>query len=65
MAEGIEQDSRVDLVAATPPLEAKRLLFSWAATEVVGYIEGEKKEGMKMDFLDVRRAYLHVPAVRR
>ena len=58
-------DNRLDIFAATPPLEEKKLLFSWAVTEGVGYEKGKKKEGMKLDFSDVRRAYFHAEALRK
>jgi hypothetical protein len=58
-------DKRNDLFAATPPLEAKKLLFSWAVTEGIGYFRGMKDRGMKLDFIDVRRAYFHADARRK
>ena len=57
-------DKRDDLFAATPPLEAMKLLLSLAVTEGVGYQKGHKKSGMKLDFIDIRRAYYHAPARR-
>ena len=47
----IRRDSRSDLFAAIPPLEAKKMLFSLAVTD------GNKRTGMKLDFIDVKRAY--------
>ena len=64
VAKEIETDKREDLFAATPPLEAKKLLMSLAVTEGIGYRRGNKKGGMKMDFIDVRRAYFHANARR-
>ena len=49
---------------ATPPLEAKKLLFSLAVNEGVGYEKGKRKEGMKLDFIDIRKAYFHADARR-
>ena len=49
------------LYAATPPLEAKKLLMSMAMTEGIG-IKGNKR--MKLDFIDVRRAYFNAEATR-
>merc|ERR1711873_307000 len=46
------------------PLEAKKVLFSLAVTEGVGYQAGCKDRGMKLDFVDVRRAYFHAKARR-
>ena len=57
-------DKRDDLFAATPPLEAKKILMSLAVTEGVGYRKGGKDKGMKLDFIDVRRAYFHAKARR-
>ncbi len=43
------KDNREDLFVATPPLKAKKLLFSlWA-----------RKEEMCLDLIDVARAYFH------
>ena len=64
VAKEIKIDKRWDLFAATPPLEAKKMLFSMAVTEGIGYVEGKRKEGMKLDFIDVRRAYFHADAIR-
>ena len=55
----------MDLLAATPPLESNKLLFSWAVTEGVGIVKGDKKGGMELDFIDVRRAYFHAEARRQ
>ena len=65
VAKEIKIDKREDLFAATPPLESKKLLFSWAVTEGIGFVKGNKKEGMKLDFIDVRRAYIHAEARRQ
>jgi hypothetical protein len=47
-------DKREDLFAATPPLEAKKILFSlWASCP-----------GLCLDFVDVVRAYFHARARR-
>ena len=54
-----------DLFAATPPLEAKKILFSMAVTEAIGFEANDRQGGMKLDFIDVRRAYFHAPARRR
>ena len=64
VAQEIKRDNREDLFAATPPLEAKKLLFSWAVTEGVGYERGEEKNGMKIDFIDIRKAFFHADARR-
>ena len=60
----INDNKREDLFAATPPLEAKKLLFSLAMTAGVAYELGNRKRGYKLDFIDVRRAYFHAKARR-
>ena len=52
------------MFAATPPLEAKKVLFSMAVTKGIGF-ESNRMNGMKIDFIDVRRAYFHGPARRK
>jgi hypothetical protein len=64
VAKEIKISKREDLFAATPPLEAKKALFSMAVTEGIGHTRGRKEEGMKIDFVDVRRAYFHAAARR-
>jgi len=60
----INTGKREDLFSATPPLEAKKVLFSGAVTEGIGFVAGKEKGGMKLDFIDVRRAYFHAKARR-
>ena len=55
VAKEIKVDKRDDLFAATPPLEAKKLLLSMAMTEGVGYDRQKRWDAMKLDFIDVRR----------
>ncbi len=55
VAKEIEKDKREDLFAATPPLEAKKVLFSLFAS----------LPGWCLDFIDVVRAYFHTKARRR
>ena len=64
VAKEINTGRRDDLFAATPPLEAKKALFSMAVTEGIGYKRGEEKKGMKLMFIDVRRAFFHAAARR-
>ena len=40
------------------------MLLSWAVTEGIGYTAGKEQHGMKLDFIDVRRAYFHAKARR-
>ena len=63
VAKEIKKDKRADLFAATPPLEAKKALFSFALTEGIGW-KGDRRSGMKVDFIDVRRAYFFAKAKR-
>ena len=42
VAKEIKKDKREDLFAATPPLEAKKILLSMAATQDIGYVKGRK-----------------------
>ena len=48
VAQEIKRDRREDLFAATPPLEAKKMLFSLVVTEGIGYQAGCKERGMKL-----------------
>ena len=64
VAKGIKRDKREDLFAATPPLEALKILLSLALTEGTGYVKGREEEGMKIEFIDIKRAYLQAE-VRR
>lgn len=62
VAKEFKTGKREDLCAATPPLEANRMLFSIAATRGLGRRAGNDK--FKIDFLDGRRTYFHAEAVR-
>ena len=64
VAQEINTNRREDLFAPTPPLEAKKMLKSMAVTEGVGFKAGRKQQGMKLDFIDVRRAYFHAKSRR-
>merc|ERR1711989_3021 len=55
VAKEIKRDKREDLFAATPPLEAKKVLFSLFACGM----------NFSLDFIDVSRAYFHARARRR
>jgi hypothetical protein len=61
VAKELKIDERLDLFAATPPLEAKKLLFSRAATR-----RGNRKHlgEYKLSFIDIKRAYFHAPETR-
>ena len=61
VAQEIKTDRRDDLFAATPPLEAKNMLVSIVASDVG--MRGSER--MKLDFIDVRRAYFHAKARRK
>ncbi len=64
VAKEIKRDKREDLFAATPPLEALKMLLSLAVTEGFGYSKGNRGGGDKIDFIDVRRAYFQAKARR-
>ena len=64
VAKEIAYDKQDGLFAATPPLEAKKALFSLAVTEGIGFERGMRKSGMKIEFIDIRRAYFHSEARR-
>jgi hypothetical protein len=55
---------REDLFAATPPVEAKKLLMALAMTEGYGYDRQGKWDPLKFDFIDVRRAFFRAPCRR-
>ena len=55
---------RDDLFAATPPLEALKVILSLAVIEGLGFQRGDRKGGMKIGFIDARRAYFHAKAKR-
>ena len=64
VATEIKMDERFDLCAATPPLEAKKLLFR-AATEGVGFADRrDRHSGLKIDFIDISRAFFQAGAIR-
>ena len=52
-------DQRLDLFAATPPLEAKKVLFSVAVSQTAS-----SGKPYKLMFIDIKRAYFHAKAVR-
>ena len=63
MAQQIKHHSKdKNIFAATPPLEAQKLLFSMAVTEGVGFKRGEREHGLKLAFIDVKRAYFYAKA---
>ena len=59
MVQEIKTDEREDLFAATPPLEAKKILFSITAHRV-----GVGRKTTNIDFVDVRRAHFQARARR-
>ena len=40
------------------------MLFSMAVTEGIGHHSGHPEEGMKIDFIDISRAYFQADAIR-
>ena len=64
VAQEIKMNKREDPFAATPPLEANKLLLPTAVTDGIGW-KHHKSNGMKLHCIDVRRAYLHANARRQ
>ena len=64
VAQEIKRDNREDLFAATPPLEAKKMLMAMAVIECIGYRKGDQNGGNNLEFIDVKRAYFHAEAQR-
>ena len=64
VAKEIKKGKREGLFAATPPLEALKILMSLALTEGVGYVKGREEEGMQIEFIDSKRASVQAPARR-
>ena len=60
----IKTDNRQDLFVATPPLEAKELLFSSGATQGTGFLKGKKLEGT-IDFVDIIRGLFQAGSIRQ
>ena len=54
----IKLDDRLDLFAATPPLESMKILMSWAAKQQRG------RSPIRLATVDIKRAYVYAP-VRR
>ena len=63
-AREIAYDKDSAMFAATPPLEANKLLYSLAVTEGVGYFEGDQEGRMCLMFVDIKRAFLNANARR-
>ena len=53
-------DKRDDLFAATPPLEALKMLLSLAASQCAR----PRTKPHKLAFIDISKAYFHAPAQR-
>ncbi len=53
------------MFAATPPLEALKVLLSLAMTGGIGYQRGKEEEGMKLEFVYIRRAYLQAEVLKK
>ena len=60
VAKEIKMDQRLDLFAATPPLEAKKFLFSLAVT----FPPRNPSKPYKLRFIDIKRAYFHAKCIR-
>ena len=59
VAKEIKRDKREDLFAATPPLEAKKALFSQCVSR-----KAKSGKRLKLRFIDIKRAYFHSPSLR-
>jgi hypothetical protein len=62
VAKDFNTEKRLDLFAATPPLEALEIWISLWMTRGLGW--GTERGEMVMDFIDVRPAYFHARARR-
>ena len=56
-------DKRADLIAAIPTIEALRIIMNMAVTEGIIYLD-HCANGMKIDVIDVKRAYLNAQTHR-
>ena len=54
VANEIKTDKRLDLFAATPPLEANESLFRFAVTEGIGFQSGDRRGGNKIYVVDIK-----------
>ena len=61
VAQEIKKDTTEDIFAAAPPVEAEKMLIAIVRSGL-GVKRGKR---MKLDFIDVRRAYFHTNARRR
>ena len=52
------------MFAATPPLEVLTIMLSVAMAEGVGYRKGREEEGLKLERIDIKRAYLQAEKQR-
>ena len=57
VAREIAHERDTAMFAATPPLEANKLLYSLATTEGIGYNEGNRAGGMCLMFIDIKRPF--------
>ena len=57
-------NKRLYLFAATPLLEAKKLLLSAATTRGAGFREGDRQSGMKIDLIHISRAFFQADAIK-
>lgn len=62
VAKDFNKGKRPDLFAATPPLEALKLLIASWMTKAIGF--DDNREGHVMDFIDIRGAYFHAMTKR-
>ena len=53
-----------EIIAGTPPLEAKKTLFSLAVSSIAGKRATRPRGTRKLMFIDVKKAYLHAQTQR-
>ena len=64
VAKEIKRSASDEMFAATPPLEAKKMLFSMAMTRFANGRASNFSGTQKLLFIDVRRAYFYAPSRR-
>ena len=58
VAKEINRSPNAEMFAATPPLEAKKMLFSMAVTDFAQNRAIKSRGTQKLLFIDVKRAYV-------
>ena len=63
VANEVKMDKRLCFFAATPRLEAKKLVFSVAITEGLGLHGGDRESGTEIAFIDVSQPLFKADAI--